>query len=113
MSEIGKPLKRYDSQSQNNHWFLWFCASLLMIGFGFMTYCCWIEQSVMMAGRYGQPNYRLDGLSAITAGYGWFAMFMASVSMGFMESPNKRVIDVILFIIWLIVSIWVHFNLAT
>ncbi|WP_315042817.1 hypothetical protein ACGTJS_07620 [Faucicola mancuniensis] len=78
-----------------------------------MTYCCWIEQSVMMAGRYGQPNYRLDGLSAITAGYGWFAMFMASVSMGFMESPNKRVIDVILFIIWLIVSIWVHFNLAT
>lgn len=38
MSEIGKPLKRYDSQSQNNHWFLWFCASLLMIGFGFMTF---------------------------------------------------------------------------
>lgn len=66
----------------------------------------------MMAGRYGKPNYLLEGLDAITAGYGWSAMFMASLSMGFMESPNKQRINVILFIIWLCVVIWVHFNLV-
>lgn len=112
MSMIGKPFKRYDSNSNDGlGWLGWFCTISLALVCGFMVYLCWFEQSVTYQPK-ASPAYTLEGMKAIHAGYFWSAMFMASFYFVLIHRPYRRLIYLILFLIWLSVVIWVHFNLS-
>lgn len=110
MSQIGKPFKRYDDSNRGADWVGWFATICFVITMGFILYLCWFEQSVTFQ-RHG-PAYTLEGKDAITTGYFYLAMLFASFHFVLMENPYRRLIYLILFIIWLIVVLYVHFTMV-
>jgi hypothetical protein len=113
MSVIGEPIDRSNYfPNAKFKIFGWFCCSLFLITFAFMTYLSWFVQDVTIGGRYGSPDTILLGSRAVNHGYVMFTCLMISLGAGFWYSSFKKLIWLMLSFVWLGVVIWVHFNLV-